>query len=159
MGKSRICSAGPRDRRSPFVDALLNRVLLQELFAEYLRNLPELPEPEDIDFLRLQKAGEGVLFSLYSEVGVFADHYQVPGDLLWDLVVDWVVADHMGTERTPAHLLELLIPEKITPEPSGARSREDDARACPSQPLDWSPLDAEKSELSGSSGMMQFPDL
>jgi hypothetical protein len=70
-------------------------------------------EVEDVDHLWLQKAGEAVLFSVYSEVGVFADDYEFPVDLLWGVVVDWVVSDHMGTERTP---VEFLVPERGRPD-------------------------------------------
>jgi hypothetical protein len=114
MRRNPVDSARPGLRRGTFVDGggrLVDGVLFLVLFDEFMRNLPQLPVPEaeDVDPLRLQKAGEGVLFSLYSEVGVFSDHYDVPVDLLWGLVVDWVVSDHMGTERTP---VEFLIPGK-----------------------------------------------
>jgi hypothetical protein len=40
---------------------------------------------------------------LYCEVAVSADHFEVPGDVLWDVLVQWIVADHMGWDRTPPH--------------------------------------------------------
>ena len=85
----------------------------QLLFRRFMRNLPQLPVPEDqdVDILGLQKAGKGVLFTLYSEVGVFADVYDVPADLLWVVVVDWIVSDHTGRQRTP---VELLVPADRT---------------------------------------------
>jgi hypothetical protein len=115
MGRNRVGSAGPRKRRRLFVNGRdgFDGVLLRLLFDGFMRDLPDLPEPEDIDPLRLQKAGEGVLFSLYSEVGVFGAHYDVPVDLLWGVVVDWLVADDMGSERAP---VEFFIPEKRGPE-------------------------------------------
>jgi len=137
MGKDRVGSPRPRQGCTAFVDGrggLVNGVLFLVLFDEFMRNLPDLPvlEAEDVDPLRLQKAGEGVLFSLYREVGVFADHYDVPVDLLWGLVVDWVVSDHMGTERTP---VEFLVLEKEEPERPVVRSGTDVVPICPSAPL------------------------
>ncbi|MGC1414163.1 MAG: hypothetical protein WA817_02710 [Candidatus Acidiferrum sp.] len=114
MGKDRLDSPRPPQTRSIFVDergGSVDRVLFLALFDKFMQDLPEPPalEADDVDPVRLQKAGEGVLFSLSSEVGVFADHYGVPVDTLWGLVLDWVVSDHLGAERTPA---EFLIPEK-----------------------------------------------
>jgi hypothetical protein len=118
MGRDRVGSPRPRQSRNICVDGrggLVDSVLFLVLFDEFMRNLPDLPvlEAEDIDPARLQRAGEGVLFSLYEEVGVFADHYDVPVGLVWGLVVDWVVSDHMGTERTP---VEFLVPERGRPD-------------------------------------------
>jgi hypothetical protein len=116
MGRNRVGSPRPCHDRCTFADGcggLIERVFL-ELFDAFMRNPREMPAPgaEDVDSLCLQRAGEGVLFSLYSEIGVFADHYGVPVDVLWGLVADWVVSDHMGSERTPA---EFLIPGKDEP--------------------------------------------
>src|SRR5580704_10903638 len=102
MGKNRVAPPRPRPGGDTFSDGMggpIDRVLFLKLFDAFMQNLPEMPvlEAEDVDPHRLQKAGEGVLFSFYSEVGVFADHYEVPGDLLWGLVVDWVISDHVGS--------------------------------------------------------------
>jgi hypothetical protein len=137
MAKDRVGSPRPGHGCNISVDGrggVADSVLFLVLFDEFMRNLPELPvrEVEDIDPSRLRKAGEGVLFSLYSEVGVFADHYDVPADFLWSLVVDWVVSDHMGTERTPA---DFLIPEKEKPEKSVVRDEMHVVPTCLSAPL------------------------
>jgi len=137
MAKDRVGSPRPRHGRNISIDGrgrVVDGVLFLVLFDEFMRNLLELPvlEAEDIDPLRLQKAGEGVLFSLHSEVGVFADHYDVPADVLWSLVVDWVVSDHIGTERTPA---VFLIPEKAKSEQSVVRDEVDVVPTCLSASL------------------------
>jgi hypothetical protein len=137
MGKDRVGSPRPREGRNIFVggsDGMVSGVLFLVLFDEFMRDLPDLPvlETESIYPLRLQRAGEGVLFSLYEEVGVFADHYGVPVDLVWGVVVDWVVSDHMGTKRTP---VEFLVLEKEQPKRPLVRSGTDVVPICPSVPL------------------------
>lgn len=129
MGGNRVGSVIPRERRNLFVDGRdgFDLALLRLLFDEFMGGLPELPEPEDVDPLRLQKASEGVLFSLYSEVAVFASQYDVPGDLLWDVVVDWVIADDLGRDRTP---VELFMPEKGGPELTVVQNGMDDMPCC-----------------------------
>jgi hypothetical protein len=96
-------SGGPSDEFS-----------LMVLFEWFTQNLSSfaIEEPEEIDPACVEKAGEGVLHSLYCDVGVFSDTHRVPGDLLWSVVVNWVVSDHMGVERTP---VKSLISEKEGP--------------------------------------------
>jgi hypothetical protein len=59
---------------------------------------------EQIDPLLLEQACMQTIRQFYYEVALSADHYDVPGDVLWDVLVRWVVSDHMGWARTPPHL-------------------------------------------------------
>jgi len=72
--------------------------------------LPADHEPEPVDPLVLQHASEIALTTLYYEIEALAGNYELPGDILWEVVADWIVADQMGTKRTPA---EYLIPDEL----------------------------------------------
>jgi hypothetical protein len=60
------------------------------------------------DLLCLEHACEGVMLDLRSSIRNYAEQYAVPDDLLETRVVDWLVSDHMGSERMP---VRFLIPE------------------------------------------------
>jgi hypothetical protein len=70
------------------------------------RNFPNrlVPITEQIDPICLEQACVQTIRQLHYEVSVSADHFDVPGDVLWDVLVHWIVADHMGWDRTPPHL-------------------------------------------------------
>jgi hypothetical protein len=59
--------------------------------------------PEQIDPICLGQARVQAIRQLYCEVAVSADHFEVPEDALWDVLVHWIVSDHMGWDRTPPH--------------------------------------------------------
>lgn len=76
------------------------RVSAQELRRDYsyAYPVPALGEP---DALCLEKACHETVSFLRCDIGRSADEYGVPSDLMELVVVDWLVADLMGKERTP----------------------------------------------------------
>lgn len=77
-------------------------------FVAIMQNLVVLPIPElsqELDPLSVEKAADGILFELYHEIQSYADQYDLPGETLWKVVVDWMVSDQMGWERTPVAIL------------------------------------------------------
>jgi|HubBroStandDraft_1064217.scaffolds.fasta_scaffold114711_2 hypothetical protein len=63
--------------------------------------------PEQVDPLCLEQACAQSIRELYCEVAVFADHFDVPGDVLLDILGHWIVSDLMGWDRTPPHFFTL----------------------------------------------------
>jgi hypothetical protein len=59
--------------------------------------------PEQIDPLCLEQACLWTIRQLHYEVAVSADHFDVPGDVLLDVLAHWFVSDFMGWDRTPSH--------------------------------------------------------
>ena len=57
------------------------------------------------DPLCLEQACEGLMVALRSDIQAFANQFGVPDDLLESMLVDWLVSDAMGTDRTPSALL------------------------------------------------------
>ena len=58
--------------------------------------------PGAADPLCLEQACEGLMVALRSDIQTYAEQYGVPDDLLEALMVDWLVSDAMGKERTPS---------------------------------------------------------
>ena len=58
--------------------------------------------PGAADPLCLEQACEGLMLALRSDIQTYAEQYGVPDDLLEALMVDWLVSDAMGKERTPS---------------------------------------------------------
>lgn len=74
----------------------------------YPASLPGAPDP-----LILERACEEVMRSLQYEVGIQAEQFGVPDNLVQEVVVDWLVSDAMESPRTPtAYFIpkELLAP-------------------------------------------------
>lgn len=63
--------------------------------------------PEQLDPLCLEQACVQTIRQLYYEVAVSADHFDVPGDVLWEVLVHWIVSDHMGWDRAPIYFFIL----------------------------------------------------
>lgn len=59
---------------------------------------------EQIEPWCLEQACIHTMREFYWQVSIFARHYQVPGDILLDILVHWIVSDHMGWDRSPPHL-------------------------------------------------------
>jgi len=97
----------PLGIRCPEGTTLVGRDFARKVLDGMARNFPQrlafIPEP--IDSLCLEQACLQTIRQLYNEVEVFADHFGVPGDALWDVLVHWIVSDHMGWDRTPPHFL------------------------------------------------------
>lgn len=92
-----------RRTASNFSDDLLN------LFMEGL-SIPPDAVPEPIDPGVVGNAASWVVFQIYYQIQAMSENFDVPGDILWKVVVDWLVSDEMGWERTPA---EYCIPQVL----------------------------------------------
>lgn len=92
--------------RCPEGTALVGRDFARKVLDGMTRDFPQRLASirEQIDPLRVEKACLQTIRQFYYEVALSADHYDVPGDVLWDVLVHWVVSDHMGRVRTPPHL-------------------------------------------------------
>jgi len=70
------------------------------------RNFPQplTAIPEQVDPLCLEQACAQTIRQLYYEVAVSADNFDVPGNVLLDILAHWIVSDLMGWDRTPPHI-------------------------------------------------------
>jgi hypothetical protein len=86
----------------------------QKMLGGMARNFPQplASIPEQADPLCLEQACIQAMRQLYYEVAVSADQFDVPGDVLLDILANWIVSDLMGWDRTPPHL---FIVEKALP--------------------------------------------
>ena len=91
--------------RCPEGITLLGRDFARAVLDGIARDFPQrlAPITEQIDPLCLEKACVQTIRQLYYEVAIAADQYDVPGDVLWDVLIHWIVSDHMGWDRTPLH--------------------------------------------------------
>jgi len=91
--------------RCPEGTTLVGRDLVGKVLDGMARNFPQrlAPITEQIDPLCLEQACVQTIRELHYEVAVSADQYDVPGDVLWEVLVHWIVSDRMGWDRTPSH--------------------------------------------------------
>jgi hypothetical protein len=83
------------------------QVSAEELRRSYSHEYP----PSTPDLLCLEQGCEGLLLELRSSIQTYAEQYGVPDDMLEAMLVDWLVSDRIGTERTPARLFSEAAPE------------------------------------------------
>jgi hypothetical protein len=95
----------PLETRCPEGTTSVGRDFARKVLDGMAQSFPQrlAPIPEQIDPICLGQACMQTIRQLYCEVAVSADHFEVPGDVLWDVLVQWIVADHMGWDRTPPH--------------------------------------------------------
>jgi hypothetical protein len=87
------------------------QVSVQELRRDFSYAYPD-PIAGQFDVLWLEHACEFVMVDLRCSIQRNARDYWVPDDVLEKMLVDWLVADAKGGQRTPARF--------YTPEPEGA---------------------------------------
>ena len=70
---------------------------------------PQYPEnPEPVSAMALYQACNGVMADLFCSIGAWADHYEVPDELVIEIVTDRLVSRDLGVEPTPTHF---FLPE------------------------------------------------
>jgi len=84
-----------------------------ELFSELMTNLPEPPGPKEIEPVWAERAAEEVLLYLRGSVESSASQWWTPADILWTIIIDWLISDDRGWPRTR---VDFLIPEEMLPE-------------------------------------------
>lgn len=72
----------------------------QELRRRFWHVYP-VANDEVPDMLSVEQACEGVMHDLRCNIQTYAEQYYVPDDLLEAMLVDWLVSDRMGSDRTP----------------------------------------------------------
>jgi hypothetical protein len=84
------------------------QVSAQELRRDYSYAYPPHAADEP-DAFNLEHACEGVIRDLRCNIQTYAEQFWVPDDLLEAMLVDWLVSDQMGWERTP---VRFFVPEE-----------------------------------------------
>jgi hypothetical protein len=94
------------ETRYPEGTSLAGVDFARKVLGGMARNFPQplTTIPEQVDPLCLEQACVQTIRQLYYEVAVSADNFDVPGDVLLDILVHWIVSDLMGWDRTPPHL-------------------------------------------------------
>jgi hypothetical protein len=78
------------------------------------------------DLLCVEHACEDVMMSLRSQIQTYAEQYGVPDDMVEEMLVDRLVSDHMGTERTPVAFFMPETEERSTAGRTGATEKPGD---------------------------------